>query len=246
MTTILVTGGSHGLGIPTVALLQQAGHGVRVLSRRSGDYRGDLSTGVGVDAAVDGVDVVVHLATSGRKDIGLTSNLLVAAKSAGVEHIVYMSIVGVDRIDFPYYRDKFANERLVAAFGLPYTILRATQFHSLVARVLAAKLPVRLALPISVQPIDTGEVAERVAELALSDPAGRVADIGGPEVLTFRHMAETWNTTHRSRKPIVSIPLRGKALRGFEAGYHLAALPGYGTRTFVQYAADDAAARVAR
>lgn len=237
MTTILVTGGTGGLGTPTVSRLREDGHDIRVLSRRSGDYRGNLVTGEGLTQAVTGAEVVVHLATRGSKDPVMARRLLAAAKSAQVAHFFYMSIVGVDRIDFSYYRGKYACERLVEASGIPFTILRATQFHSLPARLLALPLPVRLTLPLSLQPIDTDEVAARVAELARGDPAGRVADIGGPEVLTFREMAQIWNAAQGSRRPIVTISLRGKAIRGFTAGYQLTGMPGFGSRTFAQFAA---------
>lgn len=238
MTTILVTGGTGGLGAPTVRRLRESGHDVRVLSRKSGDYRGDLVTGEGLSQAASGAEVVVHLATRGSKDPMMTRRLLAAAKSAKVSHFFYMSIVGVDRIDFSYYRGKHACEQLVEGSGIPFTILRATQFHTLPDRLLDLPLPVRLALPVSLQPIETDEVAARVAELAVGDPAGRVADIGGPEVLTFREMARVWNEAHHSRRPTVTIPLRGKAIRGFTAGYQLTGTPGFGSRTFAQFAAE--------
>lgn len=243
MTTYLVTGGSHGLGIPTVAALTAPGNEVRVLSRRSGPFRGDLTTGDGVDAALAGASTLVHLATTGRKDVPATRLLLDKARRAEVRHVVYISIVGVDRIDFAYYRDKFACERLVEESGMAYTILRATQFHSLIARILTAPLPVRPTLPISAQPIARTEVARRLCELAEGEPAGRVADIGGPEILTMQDMARQWNAAHRSRKPAVTLPLVGRAIGGFKAGHHMPGLPGFGTQTFTQFAAADAAGR---
>ncbi len=240
MSTILVTGGTRGLGVPTVAMLREAGHEVRVLSRKAGDVQGDLATGRGLDAALSDVDTVVHLATSRRKDIGHTRNLLDAARRAGVQHLFFMSIVGVDKIDYFYYRDKVASERAIEQSGIPYTILRATQFHSFVGALFSLKLPVLLALPASAQPIATEEVAQRVAELATGAPAGRAADIGGPEMLSTKAMAREWNRAHGSHKPIWTLPIPGKAMRGFKAGFGTPGLPGYGHVTFADYAAKQA------
>lgn len=243
MTTILVTGGTRGLGVPTTAGLRAAGHDVRVLSRRAGPHRvqGDLATGAGLDAALTGVDTVVHLATSRRKDIGHTRNLLDAAKRAGVKHLIFMSIVGVDKIDYGYYRDKVESEHAIEQSGVPYTILRATQFHSFLGAVFGLKLPVLLSLPVSVQTIATEDVAARLVELAGSAPAGRVADIGGPEIRTVHELAEEWNRAHGTRKPIVTLRIPGKAMKGFKSGAHMSGLPGYGTGTFAEYAAAEAA-----
>src|SRR5690606_26932960 len=130
-STILVTGATSGPGRPTVARLRAAGHDVRALSRTSaGHVVGDLRTGAGVAEALAGVDTVVHLATNRRTDLRDTERLLAAARDAGVSHLVYLSIVGGDRIPYGYYVDKLANEQAIADSGIPFTILRATQFHS--------------------------------------------------------------------------------------------------------------------
>lgn len=245
MTTILVTGGTRGLGIPTTSMLRAAGHDVRVLSRTRGADRmlGDLSTGVGLAEALAGVGTVVHLATSRRKDIGHTRNLLDAARRAGIEHLVFISIVGVDRIPYGYYQDKVASESAIEASGIPYTILRATQFHSFAGALFSLKLPVLLALPVSAQTIATEEVAARLVELASAGPAGRVADIGGPQILTIRELAQEWNRAHGTRKPIWTIRIPGKTVRAFKAGHHMTGLPGYGSGTFAEYAAAEAGRR---
>src|SRR5215218_2535655 len=187
MTTTLVTGATGHLGTPTVRRLQAAGHDVRALSRRGGPglTTGDLRTGAGIPEAVAGADTVLHLATGprGKGDVELTRTLLGAAADAGVRHLVLISIVGIDDIPLPYYRDKLVVERLVRESGLPHTILRATQFHSLVQTLFTVQrpLPVVLAPAIRLQPIAVEDVADRLVELAGSVPAGRVADIGGPE-----------------------------------------------------------------
>jgi uncharacterized protein YbjT (DUF2867 family) len=243
MTTILVTGGTGGLGRPTVHRLKAAGYDVRVLSRSPGDGRvvGDLTTGAGLAEALDGVDTVLHLATNRRKDAPATARLLGAA--AHVRHLVFISIVGVDSIPYGYYRDKVECEALIAASGIPFTILRATQFHDFVGDFLRAqrRLPVVLALGVPVQTIAVEEVADRLVELTGDAPAGRVADIGGPQVTQLTELIATWQSAFGTRKPVWMLHLPGKLVAAFREGRHTTGLPGYGTGTFAQYAAAEAA-----
>ncbi len=237
MTTILVTGGTGTLGRHVVERLRADGHEVRVLSRHARPYAVDLREGgSALDAAVTGVDTIVHCATSPRGgDEKASRNLIEAAERAGVGHLVYISIVGVDRVPFGYYKSKLAVERLIEGSGIGWTVLRATQFHDLVLTVLQgmAKLPVIL-LPARVkdQPIDVTEVAERLAELAEGEPAGRVDDMGGPEVRTFESLARAYLKAAGRRRAVVKVPLRGAAYEGFRAGGHLAPERAVGKRTF--------------
>jgi uncharacterized protein YbjT (DUF2867 family) len=197
--TILVTGGTGTLGREVVTALRAAGHRPRVASRRPrpGEVRAaewatvDWKTGAGLAEAVAGVDAIVHCAGEYRGN-GVDRALLRHAKLAGGDpHLVYISIVGVDRIPYGYYAVKYAAERLVEASGLPWTVLRATQFHNLVDSVFGvlAKAPVLL-LPagLECQPVEVTEVAARLAGLAAGPAAGRVADLGGPEVRDARSL----------------------------------------------------------
>jgi len=240
--TVLVTGATGTLGVPTVARLRAAGHDVRALSRRGGPGRvaGDLLSGEGIDAAVAGASVVVHLATANRtKDAAIARTLLDAARTAAVEHLVLISIVGIDDIPLGYYRDKVEVERLVVQSGVPHTILRATQFHALVEKLLTVqrRLPVVLAPAFDVQPIAVEDVAQRLTELAGSAPAGRVPDIGGPAVRSFAELAQVWTAaTGRSRR-IVPLRLPGKVFAGYTAGHNLVPGPPYGRITFEDHLA---------
>lgn len=103
--SVLVTGGTGTLGMPTVAALRAQGHATTVLSRTPGEGRavGNLSNGEGLDQALDGVVTVVHCATTRFRDIGQTELLIDAAERAGVEHLVFVSIVGIDDIPYFYY-----------------------------------------------------------------------------------------------------------------------------------------------
>lgn len=239
---ILVTGGSGTLGRPTVVALRAAGHDVRVLSRRPGPDRvvGDLNTGTGLDAALAGVTTVVHLATSiSRRDIAQTSRLLEASRAAGVTHVVYVSIVGADRVPYSYYRAKVACEDLIVASGIGFTVVRATQFHEFIHGLIEAqkRLPVLITLDIPDQPIAAAEVAETLVAAVEAGPRGRVADLGGPEQLPLRTLMEQWQHATATSRRIVTLRLPLRMLRAMRAGHHLATLPGHGRQRFADYAA---------
>jgi uncharacterized protein YbjT (DUF2867 family) len=242
MTTILVTGGTGTLGRHVGGALTAAGHEVRVLSRHAEPYAVDLRAGGPVlDRAMSGADVVVHCASSPRGGDDKAAAVLVdAARRAGVPHLLYISIVGVDRVPLGYYRTKLAVERIVEESGLGWTILRATQFHDLVRTWLsaAARLPVML-LPagVSDQPVEVTEVADRLAELALAGPAGRVPDMGGPEVRTFEDLARVYLRAEGRSRRIVPVRLAGRTYRAFREGLHLAPEEAVGRGTFEEFLA---------
>ena len=242
MTTVVVTGATGQLGTPTTAALRAAGHDVRAMSRqrKPGLTTADLATGAGVAAALEGAEVVLHLATSnGSADVPLAERLTEAARLAGVRHLVLISIVGVDQTPLRFYRDRFAIEEIVEAAGIPFTLQRATQFHSLVARIFSTQRlsPVLVAPSIRVQPIEVTEVATRLAELAGGDPAGRVPDIGGPEQRTARDFARIWLAASGSRRPVVPLRLPGRLFAAYDAGVNLVPGPPYGQLTFADYLA---------
>ncbi len=249
--SILVTGGTGTLGRQVVPRLRKAGCDVRVLSRhsRAGSegvayVTGDLATGEGIDAAVDGVGTIVHLAGEMKGDETKARHLVRAASRAGVRHLAYISVVGadqipltsgIDRLMFGYFASKLAAERIVADSGLPWTTLRATQFHDLLLQTLAqlARLPV---IPVPAgfrfQPVDPAEVAQRLVELALGTPAGLVPAIGGPRVYAMAALLRGYlRATHRHRL-IVPIWLPGQAARAFRAGANLAPERAVGRRTW--------------
>jgi len=242
LTTILVTGGTGTLGRIVTERLRADGHEVRVLSRHVQPYAVDLREGgAGLEAAVKGVDAIVHCATTPRGgDERAAAHLIAAARAAGVPHLLYISIVGVDVVPIGYYQTKFAVEKLISESGLGWTILRTTQFHDLVVQVLAGlvRLPVLL-LPagVSDQPIEVAEVSDRLAELALGAPAGRVDDMGGPEVRTFRSLAGAYLRAAGKRRPMVDVRLAGKGYRALRSGGHLTPEHAVGKGTFEEYLA---------
>ncbi len=234
---VLVTGGTGSLGSRVVDRLHEASRNVRALSRSKhpGTIRGDLLTGEGLEEAVDGVDVIVHCASSPRKtrqiDVEGTERLLRAAVRAGVSHVVFISIVGVDRNPyFPYYRMKLDTERIVERSPVPWTILRATQFHELVLKLIwfLERLPIMMVPKGSLQPIETGEVAGRLVELALSEPVGRAPDIGGPEVQTAAELARAYFGVVGQRRRVVELKKPSRTARAFREGAQLAPEGRYG------------------
>jgi uncharacterized protein YbjT (DUF2867 family) len=225
MSTILVTGGTGALGSLVVERLRAGGHDVRVLSRRAGagTHVGDLRTGVGIAEAARGAELVVHAASDvrrfGRSDPEQTAHLLDAARGAG--HLLYVSIVGIDQIPFAYYRRKLTCEQQVAASGIPHSILRATQFHELIAWPLrgAERLPVApLPLDFRFQTVAAADAAARAAELIGGEPTGGIVNFGGPEVLTLEEMAETWRAARGRPRRTVRLPLPGRVARAFREG----------------------------
>lgn len=244
----LVTGGTGVLGRPLVDRLQGRAD-VTVLSRRPADrpgfVQGDLDTGAGIEAALDGVDVVAHCASPAdylrpRRDVEQTQRLIAAAMATGRPHLVYISIVGIDRIPFGYYRAKLACEHLIEGSGLPWTTLRTTQSHELgmFFLALATRGPV-VPVPrrIEGQPVDVGEVADRMADLVLGDPAGRVRDLGGPEILAAEPMIRRFLELTGRRRMLIRPPLPGKTAAAFRDGHHLVRDGDLGTRTFDEYLA---------
>lgn len=230
-STILVTGGTGTLGSHVVPLLRAAGREVRVLSRgvhASVDgveyVTGDLLKDEGVDAAVAGASVVLHLAGGAKGDDEATRNLVRAAVGAGVRHLVYISVIGADTIPLGYFRSKLGAERAVAGSGLPWTTLRAAQFHDLALTVAGkmAKMPVVPAPGgLRWQPVDSREVAARLVELALGEPAGLVPDLAGPAVYGFAELTHGYLRARGKRRLTLPVRMPGKVGRAYRAGANL-------------------------
>jgi uncharacterized protein YbjT (DUF2867 family) len=253
----LVTGGTGTLGSLVVPKLVAAGLQIRVLSRQDRadaegveHVTGDLATGEGIPAAVEGAELIVHLAGSAKGDEDKARHLVEAASRAGASHLVYISVVGADRVPvvnrvdramFGYVAAKLAAERVVAESGLPWTTLRATQFHDLILKTAQgmAKLPL-IPVPSGVrfQPIDADEVAARLVELALGGPAGLVPDMGGPEAYPLAELVRDYLRAAGKHRLLVPVRLPGKAARAFREGANLAPERAVGRRTWHEFLAD--------
>jgi uncharacterized protein YbjT (DUF2867 family) len=257
MDPILVTGGTGTLGKHVVRRLRDAGVDIRVLSRKPHAdeegvrfLAGDLMSGLGLDAAVEGIGTIVHCAGGPRGDDVATRNLVTAAARAGRPHVVNVSVVGADRVPvrsfidrqaFGYFDMKRKTERAVEASGLPWTTLRATQFYDLVLFVAEklTKLPV-VPYPThsAFQPVDSDEVAARMVELALGAPAGLVPDIAGPRVYEFSELVRGYLRAAGRSRPMVPIHVPGGASRAVRGGAVLASDRAVGKRTWEEFLAD--------
>lgn len=217
------------LGRRLVPELVRRGHQVRTISRRGGNggdgveaLAGNVLTGDGVEAAVEGVDTVVHAATNATRRARATEvegvrNVVEAIGDSG-SHLIYVSIVGVDRHRFPYYKAKWAAEQLVESSRLGWTIQRATQFHDLLDRFLS--LPVFSTTPdLAFQVVDAGEVAARLADLVESGERGRADDFGGPDIVPVNELAATRRRVTGRRARLVRVPRVG-FMRDFDEGRH--------------------------
>lgn len=215
----LVTGGTGVLGSKVVGELLGRGLHPRVISRKSrSDSRvdfvqADLLQPASLPKALEGIQTVIHLASNPQKpqeDLEGTANLLQAAKATGVQHIVLISIVGIDNMSWmPYYRAKKQQEQLVTQSGIPYTILRAAQFHEFVASLIGAlgRGQVQFLPDFTLQPVQTEAVAKHLVHAALSEPAGCLPDLVGPEPRNLMSLGKEYLAATGQHKTIIAIPL---------------------------------------
>lgn len=245
---LLVTGGTGHLGRDVVRAATAAGQAVRIASRKARPAGGavaagatdaaaatewatlDFATGAGLREALAGIDAVVHAASDHRNsavaDVEGTRLLVAAAREARVAHLIFVSIVGIDRIPLPYYQHKLAIERLLAESGLPYSILRATQFHWFVDYLIGQAARVPFVLPLAagfhMQSVATEDVAARLLAALADGPRGMLRNFVGPEAMTLAAAAETWKSVRRVKKPTLPIWLPGSVAAAFRAGHNTA------------------------
>jgi uncharacterized protein YbjT (DUF2867 family) len=244
---VLVTGATGTLGHRLVGEATEAGHKVRALSRKphvgyTGVHwaQGDLLSGEGIDAALDGIDTVIHCATQSTrgKDVVSATNLISAARRAATTNIVYVSIVGIERISLPYYKTKLRVEDTITTSGLGHTIIRVTQFHELVEKMFSIQRfsPALLAIKgARFQPIDTRDVATHLVSLIDKGPAGRVDDIGGPAVHRHDELGHMYLSARDSRRRVLALPIPGGIVAGLKSGANLVPANPIGTIGFDQY-----------
>jgi uncharacterized protein YbjT (DUF2867 family) len=194
---VAVIGASGLIGTKVVGLLARDGHEAVAASRSSGV---DVLTGEGLAEAVRGANALVDVTNSPSFEADpvmefftkSTANLLTAAKAAGVENYVALSIVGIDGLpESPYLRAKVAQEKLIVDSGVPYSIVRATQFSEFTDAITASltvgdevRVPDAL-----IQPISADDVSAKVARVAVGKPLNDVVNIGGPDKISFEEMA---------------------------------------------------------
>ncbi|WP_291057067.1 NAD(P)H-binding protein [Herbiconiux sp.] len=240
---IAVAGGTGTVGRHVVDLARERGHEAVVLSRGTGI---DLVSGDGLARALAGVDAVVDAASVATQSAKVseeffgtvTANLLAAEETAGVGHHIALSIVGSDLAPYGYYAGKAVQERLVRAGGVPWTILRATQFHEF-AQQLYGRVdlgPIHLVPTMISQPVAAHEVGLRLVELAEASPAGLATDLAGPEVLTMVDMVRAYAAATGGTGPILQIPLPGGFGKAMRDGTTVAGSDAdRGTQTFAEW-----------
>lgn len=230
---IAVVGGTGVLGRLVVAGLVERGGEVLVLSRSAGaaalphgasHRRVDLTSGDGLAEGLAGVEVVVDASDDRKRAqevlVEGSKRLLRAAAEAGVRHHVAVSVVGCDRVPMAYYDAKIAQEEEVTSGPVPWSLLRATQFHTLLdwAFGSAARFGVIPTGSAQVQPIDPAVVAERVVGAVHAEPAGRLPDVAGPEVRALGELARSWRRARGRRSLPLRVPMIGKTGRALRDG----------------------------
>ena len=210
---IVVIGGTGLIGSKTVAILRKGGHDVLAASPKSGV---NSITGEGLKAAMAGAQVVIDVANSPSFEdkavmeffTASGGNVHAAEKTAGVRHHVALSIVGIDRTDNGYFRAKVAQEKLIEASGVPYSVVRATQFLEFLGGIAdfstdgkVVKLP-----SVMFQPIAADDVAAAVADAALAAPRNGIVEIAGPECAPFNEFVARYLKAVGDKRQVVSDP----------------------------------------
>ncbi|MDX2249132.1 MAG: NAD(P)H-binding protein [Bacteroidia bacterium] len=223
MKKILITGGTGVLGKSLVGVLEN-NHSPYIIGSRnqpSADTlknhwkKLNLATGEGLDESLEGVGTIFHLASATRPfsadtDVVGTQKMLEAGKKAGVNHVIYVSIVGIDKVPISYYKIKLAAEHVIKNAGLDYTILRATQFHEFLDNVIRKTLKYPIAFmpkAIQYQPISLTAVVDKLLDIYERGPINDTLEIGGPEVMTMGKVAQIWLRAHNRKKWIINVPV---------------------------------------
>lgn len=242
---VAVAGGTGLTGRYVVDVLTRAGHEAVPLARARGV---DLLTGAGLEPALDGVEATIDVSnvTTMKKQIAVEffdkagRNLLAAAARAGVRHHVTLSIVGIDRVRTGYYEGKLHQEAVVRGGGVPWSVLRATQFHEFAGQMLARLPgPVAFVPTMMTQPIAVREVAEALVALTAGAPRGMAGELAGPRVESLVEMARrVIRVGGARRRPVVPLWLPGP----MRTGGLLPSGPGArGMQTFDEWVAEEVA-----
>ena len=240
---IAVAGGTGIVGRHVVSIARERGHTVTSLSRGEGV---DLVTGRGLSEALEGVDTVIDVASiqtlSGKASVdfftAITANLMKAGKAAGIRHYVALSIVGADKAAVGYYAGKMAQEGMVGNGDVPWTILRATQFHEFAEQILGRSSvgPLAFVPRMTTQPIAAREVAAALVDAVEAGPRGRVADLGGPRVEQLVDMVRAYARKTGQRKLVLGFTAPGPLWKAMRSGALIpAADAAVGRQTFDEW-----------
>ncbi|HXT90382.1 MAG TPA: NAD(P)H-binding protein, partial [Trebonia sp.] len=220
-----IVGGTGTLGRQVASELRARDHDVRILSRNAPEYRVNLATGEGLDTALAGCEVVIDASNNSSKTAATTlvegsRRLLSAAVMAGVAHHVCVSVVGCERVPVGYFQVKAQQEEVVEGGQVPWTIVRATQFHEYAAATLesAARWRVVPVPQVQLQTVSSAEVARVIADVAEHGPRRARVEVAGPEVITARELTATWRRATGRKVAVFPVRLPGKLGRALRGG----------------------------
>ncbi|MGV8093151.1 MAG: SDR family oxidoreductase [Mangrovibacterium sp.] len=252
MKKVLITGGTGTLGREIINQLTRNDFQISVLSSKDKPelpktvevLKGDLTDPASLPNAISEAEVILHCASNPMNpkvvDVTGTRNLIKAIKPNRLKHFIYISIVGVDQSDYPYYQAKYEVEKMIIASGLPYSILRATQFHDLVLHRLIVPADqsnnLQIVIPANMrfQSIDIREVTGKIKELLDHGPVNSTISIGGPEIFTLEEMTQIYLNVFGKQKKIKCNP-EDQSFASFKSGINLCSDQRYGQITWEEY-----------
>jgi uncharacterized protein YbjT (DUF2867 family) len=244
---VLVTGATGQLGSALLKQLKYTNYEVKITSRRKPDnlyydwVYSDFLTGEGLEAAINDVDVILHAATSPRKDskiIDVSGFGKFLNMCQHIKHFIYPSIVGIEDIPMKYYKHKYQAEELLKNSSVPHTIIRATQFHSFIENLLLSKpFLKKYFVPgnFRFQSVDVVDFAIHLIKMIDDGPQGIADDFGGPEILTLREMADLKIKVNNESNNVVNLSFPGKLFKSFLEGKNTNEHQKVGKITFEEY-----------
>ncbi len=238
---IAVAGGTGVAGRPTVEALRALGHEPVVLARSAGvdlvSGRGLAEALVGMDAVIDTTNTSTMSARTAMRFFEATArNLMCAAGQAGAGHIVALSVIGIDRVPYSYYKGKIRQEEVLRDSPVPVSILRAAQFHEFAVQFLAQSKGRFLVVPkMRTQPVAVREVGAALARIAIGSPVA-MSELAGPQEETLADMIRQVIRARGDRRRVIEVRLPGAAGKAMAAGDTLPDEPGQrGTQTFAAW-----------
>lgn len=262
MAKILVTGGTGVLGkaVSKIFLDKQIDFIVGSRNQDTKNYnndntasnvnvkwvRMDLTKNDGLNKFIpDDIDTILHLASIPTQkidgqpgDIVLARNLLNSIPKKNIKHFIYCSIVGIDKIPFAYYQGKLECERLIKESDIPYTILRATQFHDFIDAIISKMVSLPIGIvpkALKVQPIQVEAVAMELVKINEGSPLNRTYDIGGPKTYDFGEITTSLLQARNQQKLVLNFPVIGKVMRTFTDGYNTCDSVSSNSNTWEEY-----------
>lgn len=251
MEKVLVTGGSGTLGREVVDKLLSQQYETSILTSKENTvmprgcriYIGDLEKNTGLKEALENIDIIIHCASNPQNslkvDIEGTKNLINATNRNRISRIIYISIVGVVKSDYPYYKTKVAVENMIKECGIPFTILRTTQFHNLILNIINGLERINGIINVpegmKFQSIDVGEVAGYLVEMISEDDCGLLQERGGPEILGIEEMVKSYLEVSGLKNTFKLCEIKNERNDMFSSGINLCPSNNFGKITWRQF-----------